>query len=372
VNSPPTPTVLARIFLTGTKMPAVAYDVDAELDRCLAEALERRVLSEAEIDRITDDLALGVKTARALVGDISPLLRLAGRSHDADSGQRKKERPPPPAANVPDTKRGFGPRRQTSPASSSVPSAAAALAAAKDTGCSMMAEMEALLALAHEASGGGAVLDDAAIAAAATAAAAMAAVLKLEVVPSRGMTFGASAASERATFDTSAEPSLDTSAAPSLAMMRSLHQEDYGSLEQAAEERAEEEAEAEGLGYGLEPALAALRSLGLADLEPYETVYPSTPQATAAADTEEEGEEDEEGYEGDEQGEGAGEGGEAPVERLVGVGGALALVLDLHYLQLAGSSFSLQTDWEPTELEKAIEARHIFYINWFIKEATPT
>ena len=37
--------------------------------------------------------------------------------------------------------------------------------------------------------------------------------------------------------------------------------------------------------------------------------------------------------------------------------GSLAIVLDLHYLQLAGASFSLQTDWEVAALEHAIQRR---------------
>jgi len=42
---------------------------------------------------------------------------------------------------------------------------------------------------------------------------------------------------------------------------------------------------------------------------------------------------------------------------MVGSAGSLAIVLDVHYVQLAGSSFSLQTDWEVAALEEAIERR---------------
>ena len=63
----------------------------------------------------------------------------------------------------------------------------------------------------------------------------------------------------------------------------------------------------------------------------------------------------EEGGGGDEcfGGEGEGEGeGEC-------VGLRIGLVLDLHYLQLAGSAFSLQTDRDPRELEASIYPRAV-------------
>jgi hypothetical protein len=270
-------------------------EVEAELDRCLTLIMERGIISGAQLDSLTDDLALGVRTPGMLLNDISPLLRLADRGGLPQDRCAAHQNVPQPA------KRGFGPRRTDAAASAAVQ---AECAIAGNAGVSVIAEMEALLALAHEASGGTDNVED----------------------DTEGH-FGAEL--ESALVGLTA---LGIASLPSLAGGLATP-EGGGGFGEAGDE--------EGLLAGLNQASAdgaCVAAINCAQQLNGDLAPEGAWDEPASS---------EDGYDEDVSGG----------DRVVGSAGTLAVVLDLHYLQLAGSSFSLQTDWEVAALEAAIERR---------------
>jgi len=277
---------------------AVDVKVEAELDSCLALLMERGVMSEAQVDRVTDDLALGTKTPQMLLNDILPLLRLAGRGGGPKERGTACENVPQPA------KRGFGPRR-TDATSDSALAVQADCVLAKAPGASVMAEMEALLALAHEASGGACHIGG-------------------EYDLKAGFEAGVESVVVGVTALGIASLPSSCPAVPAVG----------GGVGETGDAGRLHTGEVQGAADGT--CVAASDSVHGSNAElATKGIWGEDASSECGCD----------------------EGGFRGSARMVGSAGSLAIVLDVHYVQLAGSSFSLQTDWEVAALEEAIERR---------------